>query len=319
VDELLQASLAWQAWSIDKQVCNHCQFNKWAIWRCANCSLGSTLCQTCMCITHRPNPFHHIECWTGTHFCWAELWEVGTYLLVQHQTDQPICNALCFQMKYLETFEDMKDKAEQELPIGMPMISIGLLHQSLGPSAPDQIGIGITESIADETRADNETGGDTAFFDHLDALWQQGKGNVDVEDSLQDFFDGDDECEVEHANEDIHGFQPYLPHPLTGNETAEQCTRTDAKATIMLANANVLNNSYICVVHMNGIHHLAMVTCQCQGQHQIPLDLVTSDLLPTSFTKIHTLFTMQVLDHFWLCNLELKALAYQFYQLIWCT
>ncbi|KAF8232823.1 hypothetical protein L208DRAFT_1270192 [Tricholoma matsutake] len=27
---------------------------------------------------------------------------------------------------------------------------------------------------------------------------------------------------------------------------------------------------------------------------------------------------MQVLDHFWLCNLELKALAYQFYQLIQC-
>ncbi|KAF8230950.1 hypothetical protein L208DRAFT_1472801, partial [Tricholoma matsutake] len=59
-----------------------------------------------------------------------------------------------------------------------------------------------------------------------------------------------------------------------------------------------------------------MVTCQCQGEHQIPLDLVTSNLLPTSFTNIWTLFTVQVLDHFRLCNLELKALAYQFYQLI---
>ncbi|KAF8219450.1 hypothetical protein L208DRAFT_1339995, partial [Tricholoma matsutake] len=44
--------------------------------------------------------------------------------------------------------------------------------------------------------------------------------------------------------------------------------------------------------------------------------LVTSNLLPTSFTNIRTLFTMQVLDHFWLCNLGLGALAYQFYQLI---
>ncbi|KAF8235197.1 hypothetical protein L208DRAFT_1068889, partial [Tricholoma matsutake] len=41
-------------------------------------------------------------------------------------------------------------------------------------------------------------------------------------------------------------------------------------------------------------------------------------LLPTSFTKIWTLFTVHVLDQFWLCNLELKASAYQFYQLIWC-
>jgi len=92
--------------------------------------------------------------------------------------------------------------------------------------------------------------------------------------------------------------------------------RTDAKLTPALQTANALNNSYICVVHTNGIHHLAMVTCQCQGEHQIPLDLVTSNLLMTSFTKICTLFTIQVLDHFHLCNLELKASAYQFYQLI---
>ena len=26
-------------------------------------------------------------------------------------------------------------------------------------------------------------------------------------------FDGNDEDEVEHADEDIHGFQPYLPNP----------------------------------------------------------------------------------------------------------
>jgi hypothetical protein len=81
--------------------------------------------------------------------------------------------------------------------------------------------------------------------------------------------------------------------------------------------ADALNNSYIHVVHTNRIHHLVMVTCQCQGKHQIPLDLVASNLLLTSFTKIQTLFTMQVLDYFWLCNLELKASAYQPYQLIW--
>ncbi|KAF8219562.1 hypothetical protein L208DRAFT_1128889, partial [Tricholoma matsutake] len=83
--------------------------------------------------------------------------------------------------------------------------------------------------------------------------------------------------------------------------------------------ADALNNSYICVVHINGIHHLVMVTCQCQGEHRILLDLVSSNLLPTSFNKIHTLFTVHVLDHFWLCNLELKVSAYQFYQLIQCV
>ena len=39
-------------------------------------------------------------------------------------------------------------------------------------------------------------------------------------------------------------------------------------------------------------------------------------LLPASFDKIRTLFSAQVLDLFRLCNLELKASEYQFYQLI---
>jgi hypothetical protein len=88
---------------------------------------------------------------------------------------------------------------------------------------------------------------------------------------------------------------------------------------IAMPAVDALNNSYVRVVHTNGIHHLVMVTCQRQGEHQIPLDLVIINLLPTSFNRIHTFFTMQVLDHFWLCNLELKVSAYQFYQLIWHT
>lgn len=255
-----------------------------------------------MRVTHRQNPFHRIECWTGTHFRRAEQWEVGTYLLVQHHTDQPICNALDFQIKYLETFEDMKDKAEQELTNWQA-------EDRHRPSSPDSASEMMPHVIgADkEPGAEEETMADLAFLDHLDTLWRKGQGNIDVEDSLEDFFDGNDEDEVQHADEDVHGFQPYLPNT---NQTA------DADQITALPTADALNNSYIRVVHTNGIHHLAMVTCQCQGEHRIPLDLVASNLLPTSFARIRTLFTVQVLDHFRLCNLELKASAYQFYQLI---
>ena len=317
VEELLQASLSREAWSIDRQVCNHCPFNKRAIWRCVDCSLGSTLCRTCMRVTHRQNPFHRIECWTGTHFRRAELWEVGTYLLVQHQTDQPICNALQFQMNYLETFEDMKDKAEQE--------SANQQADDRHRPSSHHSALAMTDNMADEIGADDETRADAAFFDSLDGLWRQGKDNIGhTEDSLQDFFDGNgnDECEVEHADEDIHGFEPYLPHPdsMQRNQRVEQTDAEletgNAEPSTRVPTADALNNSYIRVVHTNGIHHLAMVTCHCQGEHRIPLELVASRLLPTSFTKIRTLFTVQVLDHFRLCNLELKASAYQFYQLI---
>ena len=315
VDELLQASLSRQAWSAEKQVCNHCPFNKRAIWRCVDCSLGSTLCRTCMRITHRQNPFHRIECWTGTHFRRAELWEVGTYLLVQHQTDQPICNALQFQMNYLETFEDLKDKAEQESANWEA--DDDRSHRSASAPHLDPAS-GMT---AKETGPNNldEARADAVFFDSLDALLDQGKGNIDVEDSLPDFFDGDDECEVQHADEDIHGFKLYLPNATqTPNPNPDPNANANANAelTIQVPTTDALNNSYIRVVHTNGIHHLAMVTCQCRGEHHITLDLVASNLVPTSFTKIRTLFTVQVLDHFRLCNLELKASAYQFYQLI---
>jgi hypothetical protein len=70
------------------------------------------------------------------------------------------------------------------------------------------------------------------------------------------------------------------------------------------------------VVHTNGIHHIAMVACQCQGEDIFPLDLFAAHLLPASLKRIKTLFTAQVLDMYRLSNLELKSAAYQFYQLL---
>jgi hypothetical protein len=77
-----------------------------------------------------------------------------------------------------------------------------------------------------------------------------------------------------------------------------------------------LNNAYVRVIHINGIHHIGMVSCSCRGQDEIPLDLLASRLVPASFIRIRTIFTAQLLDYFRLCNLELKASAYQFYQLV---
>ena len=70
------------------------------------------------------------------------------------------------------------------------------------------------------------------------------------------------------------------------------------------------------VVHTNGIHHIGMVSCQCHGKEILPLDLFAAQLLPASLKNIKTIFTTQVLDQFCLCNLELKASAYQYYQLL---
>ncbi|PPQ80263.1 hypothetical protein CVT25_003702 [Psilocybe cyanescens] len=91
---------------------------------------------------------------------------------------------------------------------------------------------------------------------------------------------------------------------------------TTTAFTESIPTADGLNNSYVRVVHTNGLHHLAMVSCSCRGANILPLDLMASRLVPTSFYHVCTLFSAQMLDFFRLSNLELKASAYQFYNLL---
>jgi hypothetical protein len=132
-----------------------------------------------------------------------------------------------------------------------------------------------------------------AYFDDTDI--DMGEPSVGEDDN----DDGDDDCDEDKEIEDVN---PYL-------RTA------GASAGAGLGFAGTFEN-YVRVVHSNGLHHIAMVSCQCHGQDFLPLDLFASQLLPASFIRIRTLFTAQVLDMFRLCNLELKASAYQYYQLL---
>ena len=139
-------------------------------------------------------------------------------------------------------------------------------------------------------------------------------------------MDDDDEDEfIGNADADI----PDLPEYISlSKEHPPDNTIHDGAAGDEAANApgpveetvppqtDALNNAYVRVVHTNGIHHLAMVTCRCRGFDTLPIDLVASQFLPASFVNIRTLFSTQLLGYFRLCNLELKASAYQFYTLL---
>ena len=59
-----------------------------------------------------------------------------------------------------------------------------------------------------------------------------------------------------------------------------------------------------------------MVSCLYHGPQFLPIDLIACWLLPASFINIQTLFSACLLDLFHLSNLELKASAYQFSQLL---
>ncbi|KAF9541839.1 hypothetical protein CPC08DRAFT_650444, partial [Agrocybe pediades] len=79
---------------------------------------------------------------------------------------------------------------------------------------------------------------------------------------------------------------------------------------------DILLNSYVRVLHTTGIHHIALVTCTCQGEHHIPTDLIGAGFMPSSFKRIRTLFTAALLDDYRLCNLEMKSSAYQYYNVL---
>jgi hypothetical protein len=263
MDEILEALISKEALPVGASDCRHCK-NAIAGWRCKDCVLATPLCRACMRIYHRENPFHRIEHWNGSYYRPAALSEVGTYLLVQHHTGDPICERLRNKCNLIDSAEETKDKMEQEqLRISMPVpVPVSEMDQYLNDMDMD-------------LDMDRDVGGSN-------------------DDNLYDGDDGDEELEAtdeyDSAGHDIGiGAGPgpvNVPHPA------------------------------IRVVHSNGLHHIGMVTCVCHGENNLHLDLFAAQLLPASFKRIRTLFTAQVLDMFRLCNLELKASAYQFYQLL---
>jgi CxC2 like cysteine cluster associated with KDZ transposases len=273
--------------------------------------------------THRHSPFHRIEYWTGFYFRRAALWEVGTYILVEHHREKSICGGLRAQMDFLEKLQVTKDNDEQEKISGM---RAGSASASASSSHNGY------EHVEDEGRYEKWGDGGMSDPNDLHGLdhWDENPSRESDDVDHGDFVDGQDDANAEGGEADIQGFHPYLEswrtteHDVHPNTCADPGDARDAdlgptemdwiEATRPISDA--LNNTYVRVVHTNGIHHLAMVTCLCQGEDNVPLDLVASRLLPASFIRIRTLFTAPVMDHFRLCNLELKASAYQFYQLI---
>lgn len=75
-----------------------------------------------------------------------------------------------------------------------------------------------------------------------------------------------------------------------------------------------LNNQFVRIVDITGIHNIALVYCTCRGKENTHSDLIAAGYVPTSFSRYRTLFTHGVLNDFRLSNLECKASAYQYFQ-----
>jgi hypothetical protein len=250
----------------------------------------------------------------------AELWEVGAYVLVPHHQGVALCDSLTIQKDFLERFECQKDIEEQER-----LTRSATAHKAApntarytadAPTAPH--GATFSDTPPDdmdwESTANDQsmrTPGEEALEDevferYLNSLRRRqehsDEDDEEVDPESEDYTEADDDTLVADSDADIT-LPQYLPERIDGD--AQEMPHRDA-----------FNNAYIRVVHTNGLHHLAMVSCRCRGTDLLPRDLIVSRLLPTSFQNIRTLFSAQVLDYFRLCNLEMKASAYQFYHLL---
>jgi hypothetical protein len=309
IDVLLEASLSREARSKAEERCRHCSHNNWAVWRCRDCSMGVSMCRSCIRKHHSEDPFHRIEKWNGNYFRPAELSEVGSYLLIRHHIGNPLCNSLKKRQDFLEMSEEILDNAEQEQLIRISAQSqphSSRSHPELHPEYSDSaFNWDFTPTNLDQSDFDADLdkgdGGDEEFFRYLNDL-----RNGAVDNSEEGDVDVDDDIEEDET------VPPIPKHSLPDEFDAE----FDAEFQHGGRSTGHAMGKYVRVIHTNGIHNIAMIGCECQGLETLSSDLIASRLLPASFQRIQTLFSAQLLDHFRLCNLELKATAYQFYHLL---
>lgn len=290
VDELLEALMTREALPNDG-CCMECGNQRPGRWRCKDCTTAPLLCRSCMRHTHRHNPLHRIECWTGNYFRAASLWEVGTFILVPHKNGPTLCPSLQWQTDMLEIFQKTKDDTEM----------VG----NLDHNQPDEHLTGNrSNNHASEMSAEKVMEEEAWMDAHLDRMYERHENHETVEN------DENDEAADADDDDDIPILRRYLAVPVNLN------SRTAENVTSPAPSRDGLYNQYVRVIHNNGVHHIGLVTCACQGSGRLPVELMQAGYMTTSFKRIRTMFTTSVLDLFRYSNLEMKASAYQFFQLL---
>lgn len=320
--------------------CSRCAEGQYARWRCKDCTSSRIMCRRCMRETHMDNPFHRIEVWAERYFHSAELWEAGVYILVRHHSGHPVCPVLDVHQRLLDTFQKQYDEQEQErLKSAERLDRIGNTWNRV-PTVDDMLETGILgemEETVDQSYS-REREDDIRVARQLDHLYRiQADGTRSDMTNADDMME-EDEVDEDYGNDMLDDGPAYMPLGGEFQEPSEWPGRqpndllnppsdelpnelptampTDSATADppVHPRADSLNNTYVRVVHVNGVHHLALVVCSCQGLENTHGDLMAGRLVPTSFTRYRTVFTHAVLDDFRIANLECKASAYQYFQ-----
>jgi hypothetical protein len=249
-------------------------------------------------------------------------------MVIPHHEGQEFCDKLQLHDRILSNFQDQRDAAEQLTLSNEDTSHPGSSRSTRGPNNYTKNLFG--EAFLNKTTAEMEEEVETGADDLLDKIYiEKFKGMNAPADMSSDDREYDED---EEDNDDAIPIVPhgYIPPQLLRSEeitpvpTAEN-TRTPAdsrsadktpadKTPADIPQTDALNNPFIRIVHHNGIHHMALISCTCHGREATHGDLMAAGLVPTSFKRYRTMFTHAVLDDFRLSNLECKASAYQYFQ-----
>jgi len=294
ITPILQAHLSREALPESLSRCPECPSSNRATWRCSECTWSRVLCCCCMRSAHRANPLHRIQRWNSNHFVDASLWKVGCFLVIPHQGSD-ICAIMQDRLNDFEVEEEHRDRLEQ------------LQLEQTTDTAP---------------KNDERCSGPPRQTDILPLPSGMNEENEDhiLDEYIERVYAGMDEDQFEpNDNEPMQDEMtlpaPSIPQYLQGTVGSSNFDTyaPDSFSNFAQSTEPEWTNSYVRVLHTTGIHHIGMLSCTCQGVDLLPFDLVASNFVPSSFKKIRTLFTANLLDQSRLCNLEMKASAYQFY------
>ncbi|KAK0453970.1 hypothetical protein EV421DRAFT_1888044 [Armillaria borealis] len=66
------------------EICDSCDTEQPAVFRCCSCFSGRSLCSECMINDHQDAPFHRIEEWNGTFYTCTTLQDIGLKVQLGH-------------------------------------------------------------------------------------------------------------------------------------------------------------------------------------------------------------------------------------------
>ncbi|KAG6905777.1 hypothetical protein DXG01_000796 [Tephrocybe rancida] len=229
-----------------------------------------------------------IEAWTGVYFRNAELWEVGCYVLIPHNSGvDPFCNTLNVQIEYLELFQHHNDSWEQTA------LHSGAQEYEMSQGCPQ---------MQNDTAPDEELiTGEVPVMLGTSTLIADNPGIDDIPNNhrfgiIAECPDGDslDAAYVGRLEEQFHraatlgdeALREMDPDTMDNAEDDDQLESDDPEVVAPIP-----------LLH-SGI----------EDRQRVP----TSDALNNSYT----FFTMAVLDDFRLSNFECKSSAYQYWNKI---